>query len=48
LTPDLRNFPDGVHLTAEGNLLAAKHIAPILHKLLTGKQAKPSRKSLYY
>jgi len=29
--------PDGVHLTAEGNLLAAEHIAPILHTLLTAK-----------
>ncbi len=26
---------DGVHLTAEGNALAAKHIAPVIHKLLT-------------
>ena len=30
---------DGVHLTAAGNILAAKHIAPILSTLLTGKQA---------
>jgi acyl-CoA thioesterase-1 len=37
--------PDGVHLTAEGNLLAAKYIAPIIYTLLTGKQMKPSRKS---
>ena len=29
--------PDGVHLTAEGYVLAAKHIGPVLHKLLTGK-----------
>jgi lysophospholipase L1-like esterase len=32
--------PDGVHLTAEGNILAARHIAPIIYKLLTGKQTK--------
>jgi lysophospholipase L1-like esterase len=26
---------DGVHLTAEGNVLAARHIAPVIHTLLT-------------
>lgn len=39
--PDLINkviCGDGVHLTAEGNLLAAKHIAPVIHKLLTENQ----------
>ena len=32
--------PDGVHLTAEGNLLAAKNIAPIIRTLLTKKQTQ--------
>jgi lysophospholipase L1-like esterase len=32
--------PDGVHLTDEGNILAARQIAPILHTLLTGKKKK--------
>jgi len=28
---------DGVHPTAEGNIVAAEHIAPVIHKLLTDK-----------
>jgi len=34
-----------LRLRPQNNLLAAKHIAPIFHKLLTAKQTKPSRKS---
>jgi lysophospholipase L1-like esterase len=34
---------DGVHLTSEGYLLVTKHIAPILHKLLTERQTTPAQ-----
>ena len=30
-------LPDGVHLTAEGNQLMAKHLAPAIVKVLTDK-----------
>jgi len=29
---------DGVHLTAEGYILVAEHVAPVIHKLLTGSK----------
>jgi len=32
--------PDGVHLTPAGNQMAAQHLAPQLHKLLTEKQPR--------